>query len=65
MQAVEFKVYLQNSDSTVKEIRRFKLETQATEDFAYLRQTLKDYFHEIRGKDFDVSWIGNFFYIHI
>ncbi|XP_076677009.1 refractory to sigma P isoform X2 [Andrena cerasifolii] len=57
MLTVEFKVYLQNSDSTVKEIRRFKLDRQATYDFTYLCQTLMYYFPEIRGKDFDISWI--------
>ena len=57
MPTVEFKVYLQNSDSTVKEIRRFKLDTQAIYDFTYLRKTLVSHFPEIRDQDFNVSWM--------
>lgn len=50
-----YKIYLQNHDSTTKEIRRFK--TNKVEfDFKEFCQKMKGFFSDLRDGNFSVSW---------
>ncbi|XP_053999736.1 sequestosome-1-like [Hylaeus anthracinus] len=54
---MSFKVYLKNNDGSTKDIRRFTTKTNERVDFNDVCEKLKQFFPELRGNEFTVSWI--------
>lgn len=58
-----FKAYLQNSDFSIKEIRKFNLYPSNLSDrFEVLCNKIKELFPELNHKNFIVSWKGNCYF---
>lgn len=52
-----YKAYLQSNDSSVKAIRKFHYQT----DFNNFWHKIRTIFPELSGKQFTVSWKGNYY----
>lgn len=57
-----FKAYLQNSDFSIKEIRKFNLyPSNLLDKFEVLCNKIKELFPELNHKSFTISWKGNYY----
>lgn len=61
--APPFKICLLNNDSSIKEIRKFRIDTYVAYKFENLCERLKHIYPELRSNPFTVSWQGNFYHI--
>lgn len=61
MPKLSFKVYLTNDETAERtEVRRFGIDADVATNFVYLREKLQTIFPDLRGKNFTVTWKGEY-----